>query len=148
MNSEKRVPTILILEDEPTTQLILKTALLKHGYSVVLCSNGAAGLYELLSRGTIDAMLVDIMMPDVNGDDFLKVVESMQRQGLLSCRSRAIVYTSVTNIHELRKYTSFDCVHCVLQKNVTLEKIVQEVEAILNGKSTEEKMRIEQATVA
>ncbi len=63
---------LLIAEDNPTEQLILRAVLSKAGYSVFLASGGDEAL-ELLSQLAFDLAVIDIQMPRLNG------LEVMQR---------------------------------------------------------------------
>jgi DNA-binding response OmpR family regulator len=65
--------TILVIEDEPHIALGLKDALEFEGFRVVAAPNGKAGK-ELAQREHPDAILLDLMLPDVNGYDVCKAV--------------------------------------------------------------------------
>lgn len=60
--------TILVVEDDLSIQSLLNDILLSEGYRVVLASNGAEGL-EALDADVVDLMLLDIMLPDINGHE-------------------------------------------------------------------------------
>jgi DNA-binding response OmpR family regulator len=65
--------TILVIEDEPHIALGLKDALEFEGFRVVAAPNGKAGK-ELAQREHPDAILLDLMLPDMNGYDVCKAV--------------------------------------------------------------------------
>jgi DNA-binding response OmpR family regulator len=65
--------TILVIEDEPHIALGLKDALEFEGFLVVAAPNGKAGK-ELALREHPDAILLDLMLPDMNGYDVCKAV--------------------------------------------------------------------------
>src|SRR2546423_11376864 len=58
--------TILVIDDEEIMRDILETLLTREGYEVRLASSGAEGL-EIARALPIDAALVDIMMPGLDG---------------------------------------------------------------------------------
>lgn len=62
--------TILVVEDEADIANALKTYLINQGYHVLLASNGAEAL-PLLDGHTVHLAVVDIMMPVMNGIDFV-----------------------------------------------------------------------------
>ncbi len=70
MADEKR---ILIIDDEPDFIFTLRTRLEHEGFAVLEAADGLAGL-ELLRREEIDLILLDIMMPRMDGFIFLKTV--------------------------------------------------------------------------
>lgn len=57
---------VLIVDDSTTEQHQLVNILSKHGYEVVLAETGEAGV-EMADRETPDLVLMDIVMPGING---------------------------------------------------------------------------------
>jgi hypothetical protein len=62
---------ILIVDDEVTNRELLQCMLTKQGYEVSLASNGERAL-ELISQRSFALVLLDIMMPEVDGISVLK----------------------------------------------------------------------------
>src|SRR5690349_13536530 len=69
---------ILIVEDEPALMLGLKDAFEDRGFTVQCAADGQKGL-SLALEGRTDLILLDIMLPKVNGYEVCRVVRS---QGL------------------------------------------------------------------
>src|SRR3954465_15671381 len=57
---------ILVIEDEPANIQTLSTLLKERGYNVNIATNGRQGL-EVLERIRPDLILLDIMMPEMDG---------------------------------------------------------------------------------
>jgi DNA-binding response OmpR family regulator len=66
-------PRILIIEDDPHVVGLLQQLLHEEGYEVSVAEDGLAGLLALRSVEA-DAVLLDIMMPDVDGERLLAQV--------------------------------------------------------------------------
>ena len=66
---------ILIIEDEPDIQTVLRFNLEKDGHHVLVASNGNDGLHEL-RRSTIDLVLLDLMLPDRDGLEVCRVIRA------------------------------------------------------------------------
>lgn len=68
---------VLHLEDDPDIRMITHFALEEVGsHKVVQCENGVAGI-EVIEAGLVpDLYLVDVMMPDMDGEEFVSVVRS------------------------------------------------------------------------
>ncbi len=64
---------LLLAEDDPTTQFVTKKILVNNGYQVDVASDGGAAL-KLLENNDYAAVLMDCMMPGVNGFDATKVI--------------------------------------------------------------------------
>ena len=68
---------ILLAEDETDLNRIISKRLEKEGYSVDSCYNGEDALYYI-NIGEFDAIILDIMMPKING---LEVLKSIREAG-------------------------------------------------------------------
>lgn len=68
---------LLIVEDEPKSSALLSTTLKQEGFEVLCAVDGEAGLHEALNGG-FDALLVDIMLPKLDG---LSLVRALRAQG-------------------------------------------------------------------
>ncbi len=64
---------ILIVDDEPALRDITQEILTMAGYQVLIADTGDAAL-EILTRETVDLLLSDIIMPQMNGFDLAKAV--------------------------------------------------------------------------
>lgn len=70
-NKEK----ILVVEDEPKVRDLISTMLSTIGYSVTSCSNGEEALAQC-STNPFDLVLVDMVMPKMNGLEFLSKMKA------------------------------------------------------------------------
>jgi CheY-like chemotaxis protein len=66
--------SILVVEDEKGIQEVLKIALEMEGYIVYTADNGKAGMEMLPSIPTPCLILLDLMMPVMNGWQFVEVI--------------------------------------------------------------------------
>ena len=62
---------VLVVDDEPKVLRFLEVALKLRGYYVLTTTSGKEAL-ELVSSEKPDVMLLDIVMPDLNGYEVLK----------------------------------------------------------------------------
>ena len=62
---------IAVIDDSPANVLLAKAALEKAGYSVQTAPNGVEGL-ALLQRTSMDLILLDLSMPDIDGFEVLR----------------------------------------------------------------------------
>lgn len=68
---------ILLVDDDLRSVFALTSALEHFGIQILHAPNGPAGIEMLLSHPDIDAVLVDIMMPGMDGFDLLRVIRRM-----------------------------------------------------------------------
>ena len=69
---------ILVIDDEPDIQTLLRYNLEREGHQVVACANGSDGLAEL-RRAPYDLILLDLMLPDRDGLEVCRIVRGDQR---------------------------------------------------------------------
>lgn len=84
----RRRATILIVDDEPRIVRFLRTALEDEGFRTLAASTGAAAL-DLLEQERPSAVVLDLILPDVDGLDVLRQIRAASPVPviLLSARS-------------------------------------------------------------
>ena len=69
---------ILIVDDSPTILKVVSAILARHGYEPVIAKDGLAGI-ELIKKGLkFDLVLLDFVMPRMNGYQFCRELRSSQ----------------------------------------------------------------------
>jgi CheY-like chemotaxis protein len=69
---------ILIVEDNPVNQKLIAFLLARSGYSFDIAENGARAL-DCLAGNTYRLVLLDMMMPVMNGYDALRAIRADRR---------------------------------------------------------------------
>lgn len=64
---------ILVIEDDPSTRRLMNAVLRRGGYTPIDATDGANAL-EIMDKQHIDLILLDIMMPRMDGFEFTKTV--------------------------------------------------------------------------
>lgn len=64
--------TILVVDDHDNVRMLLKDYLSEHGYRVIAARDGAEAL-AVVHRDQPDLILLDVMMPNLDGLEFLKI---------------------------------------------------------------------------
>lgn len=64
-------PSILIIEDDATVGPVLKIRLQSNGYRAEVADDGSVG-YEKARTGAFDLIILDVMLPGMNGFDILR----------------------------------------------------------------------------
>lgn len=68
-------PRILYIEDERSTFELVRQSLKLLGYNVIRANSGQQGL-AMMRKQKPDLLLLDLMMPDVNGWDVYRAIKS------------------------------------------------------------------------
>ena len=63
--------SILVVEDDKHTRKLMETILKRQGYSVFVAEDGVQGM-EVLDNHHIDLIILDVMMPNMDGFEFAK----------------------------------------------------------------------------
>ena len=69
-----RKSSVLVVDDDPGLQGLFSTLLGRDGFAVDCAPNGRQA-FEYLRRGSYSVILLDLMMPDVNGFELLDRLE-------------------------------------------------------------------------
>src|SRR5688500_12635891 len=76
---DNQTPTILVVDDEKDAREMLDRWLRRSGYDVALAAAGWEALLKLDER-RIDLILLDMMMPGLDGGTFLKILRGTARK--------------------------------------------------------------------
>jgi CheY-like chemotaxis protein len=117
-----RKPLILVIEDHELARRALAKLLSTMGYEVVEAANGREALATLATEARPDAILLDLVMPIMDGWEFMK----RQRLDWRLCTIPTIVISGVPS-HDPR------CLEMpivrLLPKPYTLEQLMAAIEA-------------------
>lgn len=65
---------ILVIDDDLAIRVLLQAVLKRMNFEVDLAEDGAAGLDKLQANGQFDLILLDLMMPRLNGYEFIEKI--------------------------------------------------------------------------
>ncbi len=71
--------TVLIVDDDVRNVFALTSALELHGLTVLYADNGAEGIRLVTTRPEIDIVLMDTMMPDLDGNETTRRIRALPR---------------------------------------------------------------------
>lgn len=80
--------TVMIVDDDSDIRELMKMVIESEGYHVDVASDGLDALRQLQSGARPELILLDLMMPGMDGEQFLKEI------GLNHCRNTPIVIVS------------------------------------------------------
>jgi CheY-like chemotaxis protein len=95
-HAAEALPTILIVEDFDDTRLMMKMWLARIGYRVIEAETGAEAI-DLAKRELPDLIIMDVMMPGMNGLDATQRIREYQ-----ALRRTPIVAVSAYGANEYR----------------------------------------------
>jgi two-component system sensor histidine kinase BarA len=111
---------ILVAEDNPTTQNLLKISLTSAGHDVVVAGNGRSAL-EIWQKSSFDLVLMDFNMPEMDG---CTVARQMRSKGWKLPIVGLTAHSSENYFEQCREAGMDDCL-CKPFKQKDLHQVVQ-----------------------
>ncbi|MEM7308688.1 MAG: ATP-binding protein [Planctomycetota bacterium] len=124
---EARPLDVLVAEDNPTNQLILRRMLAKRGHRVTLCGNGREAVAEVRRR-RFDLVLMDQMMPFLNGNDATREIRAL---GEPAASTPIVSITAAVTPEDLAAYEDAGY-HGFLPKPIDLGELVRLLGVVAN----------------
>jgi two-component system response regulator VicR len=102
MNTNNAPKKVLVVDDEPDTLELVKLVLESAGFEAILVNNGLEALAKI-DAGKLDLVLLDIMMPDMDGwDVFRKIKEKNTTIPIAILTAKAQNIDKLLGLHVLK----------------------------------------------
>ena len=118
--------TILVVDDEPLIAMALEAALEDAGYRVATAANGRQGLERLAESPRPDLVLLDVMMPVMNG-------AAMRAAMAADPGLDGVPVIVLSSLPEEAVRARVDGAAAVLRKPYTAEQVIGAIERALGG---------------
>ncbi len=120
MNEQPKEGRILIVDDVPQNIQVLGTLLEQEGYSISIAQNGLQAL-EITGRSAPDLILLDIMMPELDGFETCKrLKENSETRDIL-----VVFLTARTELEDVIKGFELGAVDYITKPFYSLEVLVR-----------------------
>ena len=121
---------ILIVEDEEKIARFTELELVHEGYEVVKADNGRDGL-EIAEKGGIDLILLDIMLPQINGLEVLRRLRKNSDIPVIMLTARDAVMDKVSGLDA--------CADDYITKPFAIEELLARIRTALKKRTIIEK---------
>jgi DNA-binding response OmpR family regulator len=115
---------ILIIEDEKTLARALELTLGRAGFNIRVVFNGEDGL-ALLEKETFDLILLDLIMPKMDGFGVLRRLVELQ------IKTPVIVLSNLSQESDAKKTKAFGAKDFFIKSNTPINTIVEKAAKIL-----------------
>lgn len=133
---------ILIVDDNEINGILLEQMLKVKGYSSLRASSGAEALRILKERMDIRVVIADIMMPEMNGLELLRII----KESYLLKDLPVIMCSSLADIDQVRLAVALGCASYII-KPVNRDLLAQKItQALGNSKpilATEQELMVQ-----
>ena len=116
---------VLIVEDEKPLAHALALKLGHEGYAVQIAGNGAEGLKEI-TAGTCDIILLDLIMPEIDG---FTILQEMQAKGI---KTPVLVLSNLGQEEDKERAKKLGAKDYCVKANTPIAEILKKVKEILN----------------
>lgn len=119
---------ILVVEDDPISQRLLRTVIEQLGHIAVVCRNGRLA-YEILEDNydVTSIVITDVMMPELDGQTLLGKIRSNSKMKHLPVIIQS-AYLGATAIKQLIEQGATAILHKPIDTNVLKEYINESLE--------------------
>lgn len=121
-NKTHTKPVVVIIEDEDVLRNLLSMTLRSEGFKVFEAGDGKEGL-DLVLQHHPDLVLLDIIMPTMNGMAMLKLL----RQDRWGKNARVILLTNLGDTESMEKASGFGVADYFIKSDWSLEDLVKHI---------------------
>lgn len=118
--------TILLVEDDPFLVDIYTTKLKDSGFLVETATDGASGLKKLKEK-EFDLLVLDIVLPHIDGWQILKEIEGDEKFKNL----KVVIFSNLGQKEEVEKGLKMGAVKYFIKAHYTPSELVEEIKKIL-----------------
>ncbi len=129
----QKIPKVLIVEDEKPMAHALELKLTKAGFEPTIAENGQIAL-DLLQSGHYDLLLLDIIMPIMNG---FSVLEYLKKESKI--KMPIIMTTNLGQDEDCKKALELGATDYIVKSNTPIAQIVDRIKEILGKNNSGKK---------
>ena len=132
---------ILVVDDNVFFSKTISYSLPKDKYTVVTAEDGEEGLKKLQSEKP-DLILLDILMPKIDGIEFLKILQSKRKKNQRELPVPIIITSNLSNMNKISEGVALGVKGYIVKSDENLQSIANSIEQIFQS---EENARKKQA---
>jgi DNA-binding response OmpR family regulator len=124
----KRVLMVLMVEDFPVMQKFYKDALEKAGHQLDIAGDGQQAL-EKVRQNTYDVILLDMLLPNMNGIEFLEQYQDRPSS------TRIIILSDFSEPSRIERAKELGVSDYLIKSDYPPSELVKKLDALLNPPS-------------
>ncbi|MDQ3089810.1 MAG: response regulator [bacterium] len=118
---------ILIIEDDKFLRNLIVTKLIKEGFGTAISEDGA-GVMNLIINEKPNLIVLDIMLPAVNGLDILTEVRKNETWKDI----KVIIFSNLKDEQNIKRGLELDVTDYLVKANVTLDELVKTIKSSIS----------------
>lgn len=120
---------ILIVEDDQFTRDIYKETLSEDGFDIVTAANGVEGLAKA-QEGGYDLVLLDIMMPDIDG---LELLSRLKKNPPVKNIGAIVMLTNLSHDPVIKQAENLGAKDFLIKSNYNLDQLMEKIKSFLKN---------------
>ena len=121
---------ILLVEDDPFLIDIYQKKLKDSGFKVEVAKDGEKAL-EILREKEFDLMLLDIVLPRIDGWKILEEIKKMKKEKKDLEKMKIVIWSNLGEKEDIKKGISLGATLYLIKANFTPSEVVKEIEKVL-----------------
>lgn len=121
--------TLMIVEDDSFLSSLAAKRFSKEGYTVIMATDGLQALKKL-ETDIPDLILLDIIMPGMNGFEVLKQIKANPKYANVS----VIIFSNLGQDHEIEEAKKLGADDFLIKAQFTLKEVIEKINEILKKK--------------
>jgi len=121
---------ILLVEDDPFLIDIYQKKLKDSGFKVEVAKDGEKAL-EVLKEKNFDLMLLDIVLPKIDGWKILEEIKEMKKEKKDLEKMKIVIWSNLGEKEDIKKGLSLGATSYLIKANFTPSEVVREIEKLL-----------------
>jgi DNA-binding response OmpR family regulator len=121
---------ILLVEDDPFLIDIYQKKLKDSGFKVEVAKDGEKAL-EILKEKNFDLMLLDIVLPRIDGWKILEGLREMKKEKKDLEKMKIVIWSNLGEKEDVKKGLSLGATSYLIKANFTPSEVVREIEKLL-----------------
>jgi DNA-binding response OmpR family regulator len=121
---------ILLVEDDPFLIDIYQKKLKDSGFKVEVAKDGERAL-EILKEKNFDLMLLDIVLPKIDGWKILEELREMKKEKKDLEKMKIVIWSNLGEKEDIKKGLSLGATSYLIKANFTPSEVVREIEKLL-----------------
>jgi CheY-like chemotaxis protein len=117
-----RKPTVLVIEDDPTTRKVLTGGLAMAGIQAHIATSPMEAS-DILSEKNIDVIVTDLMMPGIDGVDLIQAA----REAPHTKHIPIVVFTSGGNLEMMERAALLGATEILQKHNTPPAKLIERI---------------------
>lgn len=116
-NSLRKI-NILLVEDDKISRFAVDTLLTQQGHNVLIAENGKQAV-SMLRKNVVDAILMDVYMPELNGVEATRIIKSEQL-------SKAPIIGMTASVMQDERASYFEAgMDALLEKPIRIDQLIE-----------------------